>query len=147
LQDEAAALRRAFGWDALILAREWLDLVPAGEGHFGPLSQEVRTWVVDGVPAAWSFHYMNIVSKPAGFPPEAADLAILRRLASDVASAFHSRLVAADFARDRGGRWWFIEAGPGSCAGTAHEQVFKAVSRRLCGEVAELQTDRLGGPL
>jgi hypothetical protein len=147
LQDEAAALRRALGWNALILAREWLDLVPAGEGRFGPMSQEVRTWIVDAVPVAWSFHYMHIVPEPAGFPPTAADLAILRRLASEVASAFHSRLIAADFARDREGRWWFIEAGPGSCAGTRHEQVFKVVARRLRGEVATLQADRLGGPL
>jgi hypothetical protein len=147
LQDEAAALRRALGWDAHILAREWLDLVPAGEGRYGPISQEVRTWVVDAVPAAWSFHYMHIVPEPAGFPPTAADVAILRHLAREVASAFHSRLVVADFARDRDGRWWFMEAGPGSCAGTGHEQVFKAVARRLRGEAVELQVDALGGPL
>jgi hypothetical protein len=147
LHDEAAVLRRALGWDATILAREWLDLVPAGESRYGPVSQEVRTWVVDTVPVAWSFHYMHIVPKPTGFPPSAADLAILRCMAGEVASAFRSRLVAADFARGRDGRWWFIEAGPGSCAGTGHQRVFKAVVRKLRGESASLQADALGGPL
>src|SRR5207253_2669215 len=28
LEAEAAALRRALGWDALILAREWVELAP-----------------------------------------------------------------------------------------------------------------------
>ena len=111
------------------------------------MSQEVRTWVVDAVPVAWSFHYMHIVPDPAGFPPSAADLATLRRLAGEVASAFRSRLVAADFARGRDGRWWFIEAGPGSCAGTGHEQVFKAVARQLRGEAVKFQADTVGGPL
>jgi hypothetical protein len=147
LQDEAAVLRRALGWDATILARQWLDLVPAGESRYGPMSQEVRTWVVDAVPVAWSFHYMHIVPKPAGFPLAAADLGILRQMAGDVASAFGSRLVVADFARGRDGRWWFIEAGPGSCAGTGHEKVLKAVARRLLGETADFQADAVGGPL
>ena len=44
------------------------------------------------------------------------------------------------------GRWWFIEAGPASCAGTGHEAVFKAVARRLQGEKVDLQSDRVGGP-
>ena len=30
LEDEAALLRRALGWDATILAREWLQLAPGG---------------------------------------------------------------------------------------------------------------------
>ena len=60
----------------------------------------------------------------------------LRQLAGTVGSAFRSRLVVADFARGQDGRWWFIEAGPGSCAGTGHEAVFKAVARRLRGEAA-----------
>src|SRR5215207_7640260 len=34
LQDEAAALRRALGWDAVVLARQWLDLAAAGEGRY-----------------------------------------------------------------------------------------------------------------
>jgi hypothetical protein len=147
LRDEAAALRRALGWDATILARQWLDLLPAGEGRYGPLAQEVRTWVVDAIPVAWSFQYMDLVPNPAGFPPSATDLATLRLLAGEVASAFRSRLVAADFARGRDGRWWFIEAGPGSCAGTGHERVFKAVARRLRGEAVALHPDALGGPL
>jgi hypothetical protein len=147
LEEEAGQLRRAFGWDAVILARRWLDLATAGEGRHGPVPQEVRTWAVDGVPVAWSFHHLQLVPQPRGFPPSAADLAELRRLAGEVAGAFRSRLVAADFARDEGGRWWFIEAGPGSCAGTAHEAVFKAVACRLLGEPAELQADAVGGPL
>jgi hypothetical protein len=147
LEDESAELRRALGWDATILAREWLDLAPAGDGRYGPLPQEVRTWVVDSVPFAWSFHYMHVVPKPQGFPPSGDNLAELRRLAGEVASAFSSRLVVADFARGVDGRWWFIEAGPGSCAGTGHEQVFKAVARRLCDEKPELPGDAVGGLL
>jgi hypothetical protein len=147
LEDEAAMLRRALGWDATLLAREWLNLAPAGESRYGPVPQEVRTWVVDGVPVAWSFHYLHIVPRPVGFPPSAGDLAELRKLAGEVASAFRSRLVVADFARGMDGRWWFIEAGPGSCAGTGHEAAFKAVASRLRGERVELNTDAVGGSL
>jgi hypothetical protein len=147
LEDEAATLRRALGWDAIILAREWVDLTPVGEGRYGPIPQEVHVWVVDGVPFAWSFHYMHVLARPVGFPPLADHLAILRRLAGDVVSAFDSRLVVADFARGVDGRWWFVEAGPGSCAGTAHEAVFKAVACRLRGDGVELKTDALGGLL
>jgi hypothetical protein len=129
------------------VGRPGLDLALAGEGRYGPVPQEVRTWVVDGVPFAWSFHYLHLVARPAGFPPSADDLATLRRLAGEVGSAFHSQLVVADFARDAEGRWWFIEAGPGSCAGTGHEGVFKAVARRLRGEETELEGDAVGGPL
>ena len=147
LVTEADELRRALGWDATILARQWLDLEPAGEGHYGPVPQEVRVWVVDGVPAAWSFHYTQAVAKPAGFPPTADELAVLRQQAVVVASAFQSRLVAADFARGRDGTWWWIEAGPGSCAGTAHEQVFKALASRVKGEPMDFDGDAVGGLL
>jgi hypothetical protein len=147
LEAEVAELRRALGWDAAALAREWLDLAPAGEGRYGPVPQEVRTWVVDGVPFAWSFHHLHLVPRPAGFPPSHSDLTELRRLAGEVASAFRSRLVAADFARGVDGRWWFIEAGPGSCAGTAHEAVFKAVARRLRGVAGEVEGGGVGGRL
>jgi hypothetical protein len=147
LEEEAAMLRRALGWDAVVLAREWLGLAPAGEGRHGPVPQEVRTWVVDGVPFAWSFHHLHLVPRPAGFPPAAGDLEALRRLAGEVASAFRSQLVVADFARGVDGNWWFIEAGPGSCAGTAHEAVFKAVARRVRGEQPELPGNPVGGLL
>jgi hypothetical protein len=147
LEDEAAMLRRALGWDAIILARQWLDLATAGDGRYGPLPQEVRTWIVDSLPIAWSFHYLHVVPRPKGFPPSADDLETLRRLANDVGSAFRSRLVVADFARSVDGRWWFIEAGPGSCAGTSHEAVFKAVARCLQGEDSELPGNGVGGPL
>jgi hypothetical protein len=147
LEDEAAELRRALGWDAVILARQWLELAPAGQGRYGLVPQEIRTWVVDGRPFAWSFHHLHLVPRPAGFPPSAADLATLRVLAGEVGSVFRSRLVVADFAHGADGRWWFLEAGPGSCAGTGHEAVFKAVARRLRGEEPELQPDAVGGPL
>jgi hypothetical protein len=147
LDAEAAALRRALGWDAAILARTWLDLAPAGDGRYGPIPQEVRIWVVDGVPLAWSFHYLHVVPRPKGFPPSADELASLRRMAGEVGSAFRSRLVVTDFARGLDGRWWFIEAGPRSCAGTDHESVFKAVARCLRGGRPELPTDAVGGPL
>ncbi|MBV9125469.1 MAG: ATP-grasp domain-containing protein, partial [Planctomycetes bacterium] len=145
LEDEASLLRRALGWDAVILAREWLDLATAGEGRYGPLPQEVRTWVVDSVPFAWSFHYLHLVARPRGFPLAADDLETLRNLAGEVGSAFRSRLVVADFARGEDGHWWFIEAGPGSCAGTGHEQVFKGVARRLRGEEAKEDGNAVGG--
>src|SRR5262249_55878468 len=123
LEAEAAELRRALGWDAVILARQWLDLAPAGGGGYWPPPREVRVWVVDGLPRAWSFHHLHLIPKPEGFPLGDADRAELARLAGQVGSAFHSRLVVADFALGLDGRWWFIEAGPGSCAGTAHEGV------------------------
>jgi hypothetical protein len=147
LQAEASLLRRAFGWDEIILARAWLDLATAGEGRYGPVAQEVRTWIVDGEPFAWSFHHLHLVLRPRGFPLAADDLAMLRRLAGEVASAFRSRLVVADFARGNDGRWWFIEAGPGSCAGTGHEAVFKGVACRLRREEFEPVGDAVGGML
>jgi hypothetical protein len=147
LEVEAAALRRALGWDAMIMARQWLDLAEAGESRYGPVPQEIRTWVVDNVPWAWSFHHLHIVPKPKGFPLSTHDLATLTRLAGAVGSAFRSRMVAADFARGADGQWWFIEAGPGSCAGTGHEAVFKAVASKLLGQDAELPGDGVGGPL
>jgi hypothetical protein len=147
LKAEAAELRRALGRDATILARQWLDLAPAGTGHYGPVPQEVRTWVVDGIPCAWSFHHLTIAPRPRGFPPSAGDLTTLRQWAGEVGAAFRSRLVVADFARGRDGRWWFIEAGPGNCAGTDHEPVFKAIARQLRGEAPELVADIVGGPL
>ncbi len=146
LGEECQALRRAFGWDVPILARAWLDLAPAGESANGPVPQELRTWLVDGRPAAWSFHHLHVVARPRLSMNE-ADLALLRTLATDVGRAFRSRLVAADFARDTNGMWWFVEAGPGSCAGTAHRAVFEHVARHLLGEPSELATDAVGGPL
>ncbi len=145
LEVESTALRRALGWDATILAREWLDLLPAGAGRYGPVAQEIRTWIIDGEAFAWSFHHLPIVSRPAGFPPSVSDLKELRRLAEFIATAFRSRLIVADFARGVDDRWWFIEAGPGSCAGTDHEAIFKAVACRLKGEASSFQGDTVGG--
>lgn len=145
LDAEAAMLRRALGWDATILARQWLDLAPAGKGRYGPIPQEIRTWIEDGVPVTWSFHYMDVVSQPKGFPPSAQDLETVAAMARLVGSVFRSRLVAADFARGVDGKWWFIEAGPGSCAGTGHEAVFKAVARRLRGDLSSFEGDMVGG--
>jgi hypothetical protein len=70
--------------------------------------------------------------------------------AAEVATLLHGRRavgVWADFARGIDGRWRFIEAGPGSCAGTAHETVFKAVARRLRGTEVTFPGDAVGGPL
>jgi hypothetical protein len=145
LESEAAELRRALGWNALILARAWHELAVAGQSVFGPIPQEVRVWIVDQVPFAGSFHYLNVVSTPRGFPPSGADLRILAGMAREVGSAFHSRLVAADFARQKSGDWIFIEAGPGSCAGTAHEAVFKAVALRLRGDDLSPRSNEVGG--
>ena len=134
------------GFVMSVVAREWLDLAPAGEGRYGPVPQEVRCWVVDGVPVAWSFHYLHVVQTPVGLPLSEKDTLLLRSMCRDVAAAFRSRLVVADFARGEDGRWWFIEAGPGSCAGTDHEAVFKAVACRLREDIA-LAGDRVGGSL
>lgn len=130
LEAEAAELRRAFGWDSSILAREWLELDVAGESMYGPVPQEVRTWIVDARPYAWSFHHLHIVGKPKGFPfPQQLERE-LHELSSSVGSVFTSRLAVADFAR-RQDSWVLIEVGPGSAAGTAHEDVFKSVARFL----------------
>jgi hypothetical protein len=145
LEAEAAELRRVLGWDALILAREWCELAEAGSGVYGPIPREVRVWVVDGSPHAWSFHYLNVLPSPKGFPPTRADLRTVRELAGRVAGAFRSRCVVADFARRADGGWVFIEAGPGGCAGTAHEGVFKAVAARLRGEHRPARPDPVGG--
>jgi len=139
---EMSEIRRLLGWDALILAREWCDLAKAGDGVYGPIPLELRTWIVDQIPFAWSFHYLSVLESPAGFPLGNTDLKVLQRMAQQVGSVFRSRLVAADFARDIFGRWVFIEAGPGSCAGTAHETVFKAVACRLMGQ----ETSPFGQP-
>jgi hypothetical protein len=142
---EAAELQRVLGWDALILAREWCEFAEAGAGAYGPVPQEVRVWIVDGVPCAWSFHYLNVLPAPKGFPPSADDLQKLHILATRIGAAFYSRCVVADFARLRRGGWVFVEAGPGSCAGTAHEDVFKAVAARLRGEPLSVYPSPVGG--
>ena len=115
----------------LWLSRPWVSLNPRR--------------IVDGHPLAWSFHHLHIVPRPDGFPLSAVDLSRLRDLSAEVALAFRSMLVVADFARDVAGAWWFIEAGPGSCAGTAHEAVFKAGACRLLGEMSDWKGDDVGG--
>jgi len=145
LEKEAAEIRRLLGWDALLLAREWHDFAKAGDGVYGSVPQEVRVWLVDRCPYAWSFHYLNVVANPIGFPPDASGLRLLAELATPIGMAFRSRCVVADFAREVNGDWVFIEAGPGSCAGTAHEAVFKAVAARLRGECEVVACDDVGG--
>ncbi len=147
LQDEAEALRRGIRWDAVILAREWLEIEQAGASAHGSVPLEVRVWIVDRVPFAWSFHHLHVAPKPQGFPLALADLTELKRLANGVAPAFQSRLVSADFVRCLDGRRVFLEAGPGSCSGTAHEGVFKAVAARLLGVPQAVPTGTLGGLL
>lgn len=147
LHDEAELLRRVFGWDIPVLARQWIDFAVAGQFMFGNAPQEIRTWIVDQQPVAWSFHYMHVVPTPASFPPSDGDLHIIREMAARIGDAFQSRLVAADFIRDRFGKWWFLEAGPGAAAGTAHEAVFKFVASRLQGLRTTIGGDMLGGPL
>lgn len=147
LNDEVELLRRAFGWDTPILARKWIDVAVAGKWMFGDAPQEIRVWIVDHEPVAWSFHYLHVVRSPAGFPPKAQDLSLLADLARRIGSAFSSRLIAADFIRDRRGTWHFLEAGPGAASGTAHEAVFKFVAEKLRCEETQLQDDAVGGPL
>jgi hypothetical protein len=145
LCDESEALRRATKWDAVILAREWLDLATAGASVYGPIPQEIRTWIIDGIPVAWSFHHLNVVRDPHGFPPSPDDLRTLALLAERVGRAFRARLIVADFARLKSVGWVFIEAGPGSCAGTGHELVYKSVLRRLLGDASPPVAGPLGG--
>lgn len=142
---EMEALRRAIQWDAPILVREWLDLAPAGNGVYGKYPQEVRVWIIDRRPFAWSFHYLQALSTPAGFPLRAGDLATLRHYSSAVATAFRARGIVADFAKLRSGGWEFIEAGPVSAAGTAHERVFRAVAAKLAGVESSSVSDSVGG--
>jgi hypothetical protein len=113
---------------------------------FGDAPQEIRTWVIDGQPVAWSFHYLHAVPSPAGFPPPTDDLMRIETMSAQVARPFSSRLIAADFVRDVKGDLHFMEAGPGAVAGTAHESVFKHVGRCLIGESSALEFDAVGGP-
>jgi hypothetical protein len=147
LNDEAELLRRAFGWDTPILARQWLDLAVAGQWMFGDVPLEIRIWIMDGAPAAWSFHYLHALPNPKGLPPSPDDLKLLAELAAHIASPFRSRLIVADFVRDRKGKWHFLEAGPGAAAGTAYEAVFKYVAKRLVGEQTAAPDDAVGGAL
>lgn len=147
LLDEMELLRRAFGWDTPILARRWIDVAVAGRWMFGDAPQEVRVWIVDHIPVAWSFHYLHAVKTPKGFPPGGDDLRILAGLAAEVGRVFQSHLIVADFIRDQQGRWHFLEAGPGAVAGTAHEAVFKFVAEKIRGAAAQLQEDAVGGRL
>jgi hypothetical protein len=145
LNDEAGLLRRVFGWDTPVLVRNWIDVAVAGKFMFGDAPQEIRIWIVDHRPVAWSFHYLHVVPMPRGFPPPPSDLRLLADFASTVGSAFGSRLIVADFVRDRQGKWWFLEAGPGSAAGTAHEVVFKFVAEQIRGGAATCTSDAVGG--
>ncbi len=147
LLEEAESLRRAIQWDALILAREWLDLEPAGPTVYGTTPQEIRVWIVDQVPVAWSFHHIHLVPDPDGFPPPAPELAFLKQAATEIASVFTSRCVVADFAKQTNGVWAFIEAGPGSCAGTACEETFKGIASRLQEQPKPIRAGRANGPL
>lgn len=147
LRGEMELLRRALGCNSRIIVREWIDAAVAGKYRFGDAPQEIRVWIVDRQPVAWSFHYLAFISEPEGFPPAAADLKRLALLSAQVGATFQSRLIAADFIRDVRGEWWFLEAGPGSISGTAHEAVFKYVCERLRGDLALLRGDAVGGLL
>lgn len=80
LSDEMNLLRRAFGWDTPILARQWINVAVAGKFMFGDAPQEVRVWIVDQQPVAWSFHYLHVVQSPKGFPPSSGDFETLTEL-------------------------------------------------------------------
>lgn len=130
LMDEAFELRRAFGVDQPVMAREWLDIESVGQTLYGPVPLEIRVWIVDSVPFAWSFHHLRVDSPPSTFPLDAKDIAKLFLLAGTI-TCFDSRLICADFVKTMDGDWCFLEAGLGSCAGTAHEFVFKSVAAKL----------------
>ncbi len=142
---EEAELRRLLGWNALIIAREWKECVPAGTSTYGTLPQEIRVWVVDGKPFAWSFLHLKAIPKPIGFPPSSADLLELAELAERVSNAFDSRCMVVDFAREVQRGWTFVDAGSGSSAGEDHEGVFKAVASKLLGKKFPFHADSVGG--
>lgn len=142
---EAEEIRRLLGWNAIVIAREWKECVPAGTGTYGVLPQEIRVWVVDGKPFAWSFQHLKEVPSPIGFPPSAADLQQLTALAEKVAIAFESRCLVVDFAREVQRGWTFVDAGAGSSAVTDHEGVFKAVASKLIGKKFSFHSDKVGG--
>jgi len=77
--------------------------------------------------------------------PAPADLRSVYKLAEKAGTVFDSRCVVADFAKEASGGWLFIEAGPGSCAATAHETVFKTVAARLRGEIRPTPSNNVGG--
>lgn len=143
LESESAELRRAFGWNANILARQWLHFDVAGDSLYGPIPQEARVWIVDGTPHAWSFHHMQVVPDPLGFPLSRAAERSLFELAAKVGQVFGSRLVVADFA-PCSGDWYMVEVGLGSAAGTGHEAVFKSVANLLGGGHRQTVRDKLG---
>jgi hypothetical protein len=147
LRDEMELLRRAFGWDTPILARQWIDVAVAGRFMFGDAPQEVRVWIVDHKPVAWSFHYLHVVPNPKGFPPKTEDLTLLAAMAARIGSALGAHVIVADFVRDRAGGWHFLEAGAGSTAGTAHEAVFEFVAQTIQGMQSRFIGDTVGGPL
>ena len=147
LQEECQELRHAFGWNSTILARQWIEFESAGTWRRGDLPVEVRVWIVDRKPAAWSFHHLHVVARPRGFPPSMSDLELLERYARHIGRAFDSRLIVADFARDKKGAWWLVEADNGSPAGTAHEAVFKSVAERLDGRPVRRFSDTVGGTM
>jgi hypothetical protein len=147
LTDEMELLRRAFGWDTPILARQWIEVAVAGKFMFGDAPQEVRVWIVDHKPVAWSFHYLHVVPNPRGFPPKDKELTLLAEMAARIGSAFGAHLIVADFVRDRRGKWHFLEAGTGSAAGTAHEAVFNYVAQIILGKHSRFIGDSVGGPL
>ncbi len=147
LQLEAAEVRRLLGWNALVMARELKECVPAGTGTYGTMPQEIRVWVIDGNPFAWSFQHLKDIPKPDGFPPSQSDLLHLSSLAEKVASAFGSRCIVVDFARELQRGWTFIDAGSGSSASTDHEGVFKAVASKLCGKNFLFHSNPVGGVL
>ncbi|MCA9039267.1 MAG: hypothetical protein KDA65_02855 [Planctomycetaceae bacterium] len=131
LQDELNELRKVFGWDCTILAREWLDLKSVGEWRFGSVPREVRVWCVHQQPCIWTFHYQNVCPDADCFPLSQEDIETLRLYATKIASQFRSPLSAFDFAQTTNDDWNFIEAAPGGCAGIAHERAFKMLGHCL----------------
>ena len=142
---EAAELRRLLGWNALVIAREWKECVQSGTSTYGTLPQEIRVWVIEGKSFAWSFQHLNAIPSPVGFPPSPADLHELAAMAERAATAFESQCLVVDFAREVERGWTFVDAGPGSCASTDHEGVFKAVASRLVEKKFAFHNDPVGG--
>ena len=81
----------------------------------------------------------------ASLPTSAADKPATARPMAVRHRATGNPGVAADFARTKSGAWYFLEAGAGSCSGTAHEAVFKAIAQELMHRPMNLTGDAVGG--
>lgn len=88
-------------------------------------------WVAKQTPVVWTFHYWEACPNAIGFPLNEEDRSILREWADQISALFTSPLLALDFVLDTAGRWHFLEAAPGGCAGMTHRRAFEVICAKL----------------